>query len=70
MNKKTAPVIITVIAIAYMFLWGTIPFAGDMRGTGFIFILIATLIICVLVANLMKRIKEIDEEDKDDISRY
>ena len=70
MNKKIAPIIITVIAVDYMFLWGTIPFAGDMGMAGFIFMLVATVFICVLIANLLKRMREIDEEDEDDIRRY
>jgi len=70
MNKKLAPVIITVIAVAYMFLWGTIPFAGNMGPVGIIFMLAAALLICVLIANLLKRMREIDEEDEDDIKRY
>ena len=71
MGKRLIPIIITVIAILLFLLWGTAPaLDGDFGWLAGIFILIAAGFICVLVVNLIKRLKELSEEDKEDISRY
>lgn len=70
MGKKMAPILITIIAVLYFFIWGSLPFAGAMGPTAFIFMLIAALLICVLIVNLIKRIREINEEEEEDISKY
>lgn len=71
MKKKIAPIIVTMIGCVLLLLYGSIPtLAGELGIFSWIFIVIAAGMICVLVANLIKRMRELSEEDDEDIRKY
>lgn len=70
-GKRIIPIIITVIAVLFFLLWGSMPALGGLSGgLACLFMLIAVGFICVLVVNLFKRLEELSEEDDEDISKY
>ena len=71
MGKRLRPIIITGIGILLLLLWGSAPLLGGGLGwLAGLFMLIAAGFICVLAVNLIKRLKELSEEDDEDISNY
>lgn len=75
MDKKVAPtVILALIIILILTQAGAVIFALSKEGLGIfltLLILLAPLvIIAALVTVYLERIKEIDEEEKDDLSKY
>lgn len=71
MKKGIAPILVTIIGCVLLLLYGSIPtLAGGLGIFGWIFMVIAAGLICVLVANLIKRLRELSEEDDEDIRKY
>ncbi|MFP4698585.1 MAG: hypothetical protein ACLFMO_07750 [Eubacteriales bacterium] len=77
MGKKVAPIIITIIMVSFtsLYLFGLIfslEFAKDPISYFFMilgaFIVIGFII--ALIYTLNQRLKEIDKEDDDDLSKY
>ncbi|MDA3845782.1 MAG: hypothetical protein PF505_04435 [Vallitaleaceae bacterium] len=77
MKKKIAPIIIVIIMTSYLIVYAValtfgmlseVPaFVSLMLGIGAIIVLIA---IIGLIYTLVERLKEIDKEDDDDLSKY
>lgn len=68
-------IIITLIAVFFITLQAVGVIAGIMEGAApsIIFILVLAIILALigaLIYNAYERIKEIKEEDKDDLSKY
>jgi len=77
MKKSIAPIIVTLVILAFLLfeLFGVMMATTEAEGfltNGFLILLIILLIIGMLTAIyvLFQRIKEIKEEDKDDLSQY
>jgi pilus assembly protein TadC len=75
MGKKIAPIIITVIAIGLvsLYLLGFFFALIFTESFALFFILGIFVIIGIMIAiiyTLVERLKEIDKEDKDDLSKY
>ncbi|MCK8058649.1 MULTISPECIES: hypothetical protein [unclassified Fusibacter] len=75
--KKAIPVIISIIMISYFTLYLIIPLSVFGDGTAWIekalVLLIPTIglgFIAAIIYTLIIRLKEIDKEDKDDLSKY
>lgn len=75
--KKVAPIIITLLLITYALLYLLVPiavFKGDEPLLAKAFVLIipafALAFMGALIYTLFIRLKEIDREDKDDLSQY
>ncbi|POP34291.1 hypothetical protein C3B58_03520 [Lactonifactor longoviformis] len=73
--EKGAPILIIIILCILVLVWalggflaGT--FAGGSILIGGVFFLIGLAVIAALIVTLVRRIKEIDDEDKDDLSKY
>lgn len=77
MGKKFAPILISTLVLLYfaMSIVGIIdlPFArlSMMENAGIFFGLAVVVYLAgVMVVTLMERLREIDKEDKDDLSKY
>ena len=77
MGKKFAPILISTLVLLYfaMSIVGVfeVPFAqlSMMENAGIFFGLAVVVYLAgVMVVTLMERLREIDKEDKDDLSKY
>lgn len=75
MNKRIAPTIVMILVIFFILLEaGIVIYAIRQEGLSFFWILVILLvplvIIVALISVYIERIKEIDEEEKDDLSKY
>lgn len=80
MKKKIAPIIVTIIVGFFMLVYLSViliaSFSSKQKFDMYVYAilgLIATGIltsIIILIVTLMKRLKEIEEEDNDDLSKY
>jgi len=75
MNKKVAPTIILVVITIFILLQaGAIVYALTKEGMSVFLTLVILLIPLAVIAALLtvyiERMKEIDDEDKDDLSKY
>jgi hypothetical protein len=75
MNKRIAPTIVMIFVIFFILVEaGIIVYAIRQEGLSFFWILvilsIPLVIIVALISVYIERIKEIDEEEKDDLSKY
>jgi hypothetical protein len=75
MNKRIAPTIVMILVIFFILVEaGIIVYAIRQEGLSFFWILvilsIPLVIIVALISVYIERIKEIDEEEKDDLSKY
>jgi hypothetical protein len=75
MNKRIAPTLVLVLMIIFILIqtWGII-YAVTQEGLGLFWkILIITVPLIILVALVsvyVERIREIDDEENDDLSKY
>ncbi len=75
MNKRIPPTIILILVIFFILVQaGVMIFALNKEGLGFFWTLLLILaplaVIVALVTVYIERIKEIDDEEKDDLSKY
>ena len=75
MNKKIAPTIVLILVIFFILVEaGIILFAIRQEGLGvfwtILLLIIPIVIIVALISVYLERLKEIDEEKKDDLSKY
>ncbi len=75
MDRKVAPTIIIILIIFFILVQtGVVIWALTSEGLGIfwnlILILVPLAFIGALIAVYIERMKEIDEEDKDDLSKY
>jgi hypothetical protein len=75
MDKRIAPTLVLILVICFILLEaGIIVFAIRQEGLSFFWTLVLLIVPFVLIVALisvyMERIKEIDEEEKDDLSKY
>lgn len=75
MDKRFAPTIILILVIFFILVEaGVIVFSLLQEGLGLFWILLMILvplaIIIALITVYIERIKEIDEEERDDLSKY
>ncbi len=75
MNKRVAPTIILVLITIFILLQaGAVVYALTKEGIGVFLTLVILLVplafIAALLAVYIERMKEIDEEEKDDLSKY
>ena len=75
MDKRVAPTIVMILVIFFILLEaGIIVYAIRQEGLSFIWtlviLIIPLVIIIALISVYIERIKEIDEEGKDDLSKY
>lgn len=75
MDRKIAPTVIIILIIFFILVQaGTLVFVLSKEGLGvfwnLILILLPLAFIAALIAVYIERMKEIDEEDKDDLSKY
>ena len=75
MDKRVAPTIVMILVIFFILLEaGIIIFAIRQEGLSFFWILVMLIvpfaIIVALISVYIERIKEIGEEEKDDLSKY
>ena len=75
MNKRIAPTIVMILVIFFILLEaGIIVYAIRQEGLSFfwtlVILLVPLVIIGALISVYIERIKEIDEEGKDDLSKY
>ena len=75
MDKRIAPTIVMILVIFFILAEaGIIVYAIRQEGLSFFWILviltIPVVIIVALISVYIERIKEIDEEEKDDLSKY
>jgi len=75
MDKRIAPTIVMILVIFFILLEaGIIVYAIRQEGLSFIWtlviLIIPLVIIIALISVYIERIKEIDEEGKDDLSKY
>lgn len=75
MNKRVAPTIVMILVIFFILLEaGIVVYAIRQEGLSFfwtlVILLIPLAIIIALISVYIERIKEIDEEEKDDLSKY
>lgn len=75
--KKGIPIFIGVLIVAYLSLYAIIPLnlitaSEPWQAKVFIvaFAAIAIALIVAVIATVRERLKEIDKEDKDDLSKY
>ena len=70
-NKKIAPVIISLILIGYHIIIGIIMLKLDISNVIKISVLIFSVVMTILVIKvLIERIKEINEGEENDLSKY
>ena len=75
MDKKVAPTIVLILVIIFILLEaGVIVFAIRKEGISFfwtvVMLIVPFAIILALISVYIERLKEIDEEEKDDLSKY
>ena len=75
MNKRVAPTIVLILVIFFILLEvGIVVYAIRQEGLGLfwtlLILLVPLVIIVALISVYIERIKEIDEEEKDDLSKY
>lgn len=75
MNKRVAPTIVMILVIFFILLEaGIVVYAIRQEGLSFfwtlVILLVPLVIIVALISVYIERIKEIDEEEKDDLSKY
>ena len=75
MDKRVAPTIVMILVIFFILLEaGIIVYAIRQEGLSFfwtlVILLVPIVIIGALISVYIERIKEIDEEEKDDLSKY
>lgn len=71
MSKKVPPVIIITLAVLYVIFVGCIfAFAGGFTIISICAVLITSLVAGALIATLVNRMKELDEEDENDLKKY
>jgi hypothetical protein len=75
MNKRIAPTIVMILVIFFILVEaGIIVYAIRQEGLSFFWTLIILsiplVIVVALISVYIERIKEIDEEEKDDLSKY
>ena len=75
MDKRIAPTIVLVIVIFFILVQaGALIYALTQEGLGFfwkfLIVLIPFIIIIALITVYLERIKEIGEEEDDDLSKY
>ncbi len=75
MDKRIAPTIVMILVIFFILLEaGIIVYAIRQEGLSFfwtlVILLVPIVIIGALISVYIERIKEIDEEEKDDLSKY
>lgn len=75
MNKRIAPTVVLILVVFFILLQaGAIIYAMNKEGLGVFWTLLLILtplaIIAALIAVYIERMKEIDEEEKDDLSKY
>ena len=75
MDKKVAPTIVLILVVFFILLEaGVIVFAIRKEGISFfwtvVMLIVPFAIILALISVYIERLKEIDEEEKDDLSKY
>jgi len=75
MDKRVAPTIVMILVIFFILLEaGIVIYAIRQEGLSFfwtlVILIIPLVIIIALISVYIERIKEIDEEGKDDLSKY
>ncbi len=75
MNRRIAPTIIVVILVFFILLQaGTLVYAFTKEGLGILWkvliVVIPLIIIAALISVYLERLREIKEEEKDDLSKY
>lgn len=75
MNKRIAPTIVLILVIFFILVEaGIILFAIRQEGLGVFWIVLLLIIpiaiIAALISVYLERLKEISEEEKDDLSKY
>lgn len=75
MDKRVAPTVVLILVIFFILVEaGTLVFVFTREGLGFFWTLLLLIIPFVLIVALIsvyiERLKEIDEEEKDDLSKY
>jgi len=75
MDKRIAPTIVMILVIFFVLLEaGIVIYAIRQEGLSFFWTLVILavplVIIVALISVYIERIKEIDEEEKDDLSKY
>lgn len=75
MNQRVAPTIVLILVIFFILLEvGIVVYAIRQEGLGLfwtlLILLVPLVIIVALISVYIERIKEIDEEEKDDLSKY
>jgi predicted signal transduction protein with EAL and GGDEF domain len=75
MDKRIGPTVVVVVLVFFILVQaGAVVYALTKEGLGpfwiTVIILIPLMIIAVLIGVYIERIREIDQEDKDDLSRY
>lgn len=75
MDKRVAPTIVMILVIFFILLEaGIVVYAIRQEGLSFfwtlVILLVPLVIIIALISVYIERIKEIDEEEKDDLSKY
>jgi hypothetical protein len=75
MDKKIAPTVVLILVIFFILVEaGVLVFAFTREGLGFfwtmLMLIIPFAIIVALISVYLERLKEIDEEKKDDLSKY
>lgn len=75
MDKRVAPTIILVLVIFFILVEaGSLVFVFTREGLGFfwtmLLLIIPFAIIAALISVYLERLKEIEEEEKDDLSKY
>ena len=76
MKKRIAPILVTLIILGFLgayvvgIIWAVNGLFGLARNIAFIYIGIVTVIAITLVVTLINRLKEIKEEENDDLSQY
>jgi len=75
MDKRVAPTIVMILVIFFILLEvGIVVYAIRQEGLSFfwtlLILLVPLVIIVALISVYIERIKEIDEEEKDDLSKY
>lgn len=75
MDKRIAPTIVLILVIFFILVEvGALVFAFTREGLGFfwtmLLLIIPFAIIVALISVYLERLKEIKEEEKDDLSKY
>lgn len=75
MDKRVAPTVILVLVVFFILIQaGALVVVLTREGLGFfwsiILIVVPLAIIVALISVYIERMKEIDEEEKDDLSKY